>query len=383
MKKTIMLAACEPSGDSLGADLILALRDSLGNDVDFIGIGGPRMAAHGFSSLFPIDELNIMGFVEVLPKIPIVLTRLSEIEALVRVANPDILVTIDSPGFNMRLAGRVSGLGFPIIQYVAPQVWAWWTNRVFRVCDLFDEVLCLLPFEPEFFSRAGLPASFVGHSIVNSPLQSGAADRFREKYLIAPETLILLVLPGSRDSEITHLGPIFGEALEDIWRACPNLRVVVPTLKNKAHMIREVSRSWPTRPILLTEDLEKADAFAAARAAMAASGTVALELAIAGVPMVTAYRVNKWSAHIAKHLLRIPYVNLINLLLNKPMVPEIIQDGLKSEVLAERTLVLLKDDTEYLAQRAALVDAMKMLGEGQWVPAQRAAKEISKYLILG
>lgn len=376
----IFLSVCEPSGDALGAALIKALKASSELELDFIGIGGPLMAAEGFQSLFPIDELALMGLAEVVPKIPHVMARLSEVEALVRVARPDVVVTIDSPGFNTRLAKRVTGLGFPVIQYVAPQVWAWRANRVFGLSEIFDEILCLLPFEPAFFEDAGLKATFVGHSVVSSGLQNGDAAAFRAAHQIAADDPILMCLPGSRRSEIEKLTPIFGEALEDIWREVPNLKVVIPTLENKRALVDDLTRSWPIRPTVILDPTQKRHAFAAARAAMAASGTVALELAMAAVPMVVAYKVNKLSAEIAKRLLRVPYVNLINLLLDRPVVPELIQDGLSAEQLSHAVIPLLTDQAAHEAQKLGLEEAMALLGKDRWQPADRAAEAILQYV---
>lgn len=379
-RPTVMMIAGEPSGDLLGARLIASLREKLGTQPDLVGVGGPAMAAEGLPSLFPMSDLSLMGVFEVLPKAARILARVKEAEILAHVAKPNVLVTIDVPAFNLRVAGRLRGLGIPIVHMVAPQVWAWRSGRAIEIAEAFDHLMALLPFEPPYFEAVGLKTDFIGHPVVESGLAQGDGAAFRARHGIAPEAPVLLVLPGSRGAEVKRLGADFSAAVEAIWRAVPALRIVMPTLPRRRKDIDNLVRRWPVQPIVTDDPGEKTAAFAAGNAAMAASGTVALELAMARVPMVIAYKVSEASARVVRHLLHVPFANLINLILERPVVPELLQEDCTPENLAEAVLPLLTDPSLRAVQMAALDEATAQMGRGGWRPSDRAAEIVLKYL---
>ena len=289
----VYLVAGEASGDMLGARLIAALRAAR-PDLTFAGVGGDRMAEQGFTSLFPMRELALMGFLEVLPNIRRLARRLDETVADIATRRPALVVTIDSPGFTLRVAERARARGFRVLHYVAPQVWAWRPGRVKKIARQVDRILALLPFEAPFFEKAGIPVRFVGHSILESGADRGDAARFRAAHGIAPGERVVLVMPGSRRSEVGRLLPVFGEALRLAAGQVPGLRPVVPLAGPVEAAVRAVAAHWRPAPILLHGVAEKYDAFAAARetggAGLIKSGTSSLEVALAGVPMAVVNR---------------------------------------------------------------------------------------------
>ncbi|HEY0419139.1 MAG TPA: lipid-A-disaccharide synthase, partial [Acetobacteraceae bacterium] len=321
----IYVATGEQSGDVLGARLIAALRAAR-PDLEFAGIGGPRMAEQGVESLFPLRELAVMGLLEVLPRILRLRRLLDDAVADVLARRPAVLVTIDSPGFTLRLLRRVAPSGIRRVHYVAPQAWAWRESRVRHFPGLWDRLLCLLPFEPAFFARHGLEATFVGHPVLESGAGQGDAARFRAAHGVAADARVVVLMPGSRRSEVTRLLPIFGRALSLLAARIPGIVPVVPVASAVAETVRAGAESWPVRPVIVTEIQAKHDAYAAASAALTKSGTSTLELALAGVPMIVAYRVNPLTAAIARRLVKVPYAALVNLLAGREVVPELIQD---------------------------------------------------------
>lgn len=373
----LMLVAGEPSGDALGARLMAALKAEHGGDVSFLGVGGAAMQAEGLRSAFPIEDLSVMGLFEILPRLPLLLRRLKEARALALAARPDALVTIDAPGFNFRLARRLKGAGVPLIHYVAPSVWAWAPGRAARIAGFLDHLLALLPFEPPYFERVGLPVTFVGHPV----LESGAAEvdkgAFRRAAGLGPETPLLAVLPGSRRGEIRrHLSP-FGGALALLQRRFPDLAVVLPTLPGLEAEIAQGVRNWPLTPrIVAAAGAARYEAMAAAEAALAASGTVTLELALARVPAVVAYRVNPLSAILARRLLTTHYVGLVNIIRGAMVMPELLQENCTAPKLAAALEKLLADPASRAAQVAAGEAVAQELGQGGPLPSRRAARAV-------
>ncbi|MBM3555605.1 MAG: lipid-A-disaccharide synthase [Alphaproteobacteria bacterium] len=371
----IMIVAAEPSGDVLGARLLEALRAS-GPAVTAIGVGGPRLAAQGLASLFPYDELAVMGLAEVVPKIPAIFRRIAETEALARNERPDAVITIDSPDFSFRVARRLASAGMPLIHYVAPTVWAWRPDRARKIARYYDRLLALLPFEPPWFERVGLPCDFVGHPVIESGADRGDGMGFRARHDIAGDTPILVVLPGSRRGEIRRLISPFGEAVARLATERPVLRVVIPTLGHLMPELRAATASWAGTPILVEGDREKYDAFAAAQGAIAASGTVALELALAGLPHLVAYRMNPLTYAAVKAVVKVRHANLVNLLLDREVVPEFLQWHCRPERLAEGAARLMFDPGARAAQRAAFAEAIRALGQGGDPPSRRAASAL-------
>ena len=375
----VYLVAGEHSGDVLGARLMAALRQ-LRPEVRFCGVGGPRMIAEGLSSLFPMHELAVMGLMEVLPRIRQLNRRLKETAADVAARHPDILVTIDSPGFTLRLLKQVQGLGIPRVQYVAPQVWAWREHRVKRFPGLWERLLCLLPFEEKFFAGHGLPATFVGHPVLESGADTGDALRFRMAHGLAPDARVVVLMPGSRRSEAPRLLPVYGEALAQLATRLPGLVPVVPAAAAVAETVRRATNRWAAPPIILAELQEKHDAYAAASAALTKSGTSTLELALAGVPMAVTYRVNPLTAMAARRMIRVPHVAMVNLLAGRLVVPELLQEQCNADKLAATLQSLLEDASAADAQRAAFREVMASLSPAGRSPSMAAAEEVLRVL---
>jgi lipid-A-disaccharide synthase len=364
----IYLVAGETSGDALGARLMAALR-ARQQDVSFAGVGGGQMASQGLTSLFPLQDLALMGFLEVLPRLRHLRRRLRETVSDIAARRPDVVVTIDSPGFTLRLLKAIQPMGVRRVHYVAPQAWAWRERRVRHYRGLWDQLLCLLPFEPPFFARHGLPAAFVGHPVLESGADSGDATRFRTARGIDPTARVLTLMPGSRRTEVSRLLPIFGAALQRL----PDIVPVVPVASPVAEAVRAGTRDWQRQPVLVTEPHDKHDAFAASIAALTKSGTATLELAMAGVPMVVTYRVNPLTAAIARRLFTVSYASLVNLLAQREVVPEFIQLACTPDRLAAAVRTLLDDPAAAAAQRTAYGDVLAKLHPPGSNPSDAAA----------
>ena len=372
----VYLIAGEPSGDVLGGRLMQALQSLAGDaDIRFSGVGGPLMSTAGLDSLFPMDELAVMGLSEVLPRLPNILKRIRETEADIRARKPDVIVTIDAPDFCFRVAKRLRGFDVPIVHYVAPSVWAWRPGRARKVARLVNHVMCLLPFEPPYFEKAGVAATFVGHSILESGADIGKGDAFRNRHGIGTDEKILLVLPGSRMGEVSRLIDLFGETVRRTLATTGPCRIVIPTVAGVAAIVRQRTADWDN-VIVLEGDVEKYDAFAAADAALAASGTVSLELAMAGVPSLIAYRLSPLTGFIAKQLIRVKYASIINLILDKPAVPEFLQENCTVERLTPALIALLQSDTERQRQSGDIAVALAALRADDDAPSMAAAKVV-------
>ena len=374
----IYIIAGEASGDVLGARLIAALRKAR-PDVSFAGIGGERMAEQGVSSLFPHRELALMGLLEVLPRIRQLKRRLAETEADILARQPALLVTIDCPGFTLRIAEAVKPHGIRVMHYVAPQVWAWRPGRVKTLRRKIDYLLCLLPFEPAFFEAADIPVRFVGHPVLESGVDQGNAARFRARHGLAATDRPLIIMPGSRRIEATRLLPIFGATLKALLPQNPGLRPVVAVSPIVAPLVREAAGTWPAAPILVEDIADKHDAFAAAAengAGLIKSGTSSLEMAVAGVPHIVAYRVNPITAAIARRLVKVPHASLVNLLCGREVVPECIQEDCTPEKLTSALLPLLQDEAFIAAQRQGFAETLAKLHAPEGAPSEAAAAAV-------
>ncbi len=382
-RRRVMLVAAEPSGDLLGARLMAALRLQTLGEVAFIGLGGPHMAEQGLASLFPMEELTAMGLIEVLPKIPHLAARLRKLTKFALRERPDVLVTIDSPDFNFRLGRRLQGRGIPLVHYVAPSVWAWRPGRARQIARFLDHLMALLPFEPPYFETVGLPCSFVGHPVVESGADRGSGARFRQRHGLASERPLICVLPGSREGEVRRHLPIFAETLKRLAARFPDLAAAVPTVPAVAAEVRAAAEAFAVPAIVVTETVEKYDAMAAATVALAASGTVALELAMVRVPAVIAYRVNPLSAALARRVLKVRYVSLVNLILDRPVMPELLQENCEPEALAREIEKIMVDPTKRTAQNDAARTAMAALGQIGEPPSLRAADVVLRAIAQG
>ncbi|MCB2101782.1 MAG: lipid-A-disaccharide synthase [Rhodobacterales bacterium] len=377
---SVYLIAGEASGDLLGARLMAGLRARLGDGVTFHGIGGEEMTAQGLRSLFPMGELSVMGLAEILPHIPHLLARIRQTVADVEARRPDVLVTIDSPGFCFRVAKRLVGRGIPLVHYVAPTVWAWKPGRARKVAAFLDHLLVLLPFEPPYFQAEGLATTFVGHPVVDGGADRGDGPAFRTRHGIPADAPLLCVLPGSRRGEVLRLLPPFGDTVRRLAADVPGLHVVVPTVDWVADGVAAGVADWPVPVTLVRGVGERFDAFAAADAALAASGTVALELALARVPAVIAYLVKPATAFLLRRLVRVRFVNLVNILLDREAVPECLQERCDPAIMAPLVRGLLTDPAVRAEQMAAADRALDMLGRGGPSPGQRAADAVLEVL---
>ena len=369
----VVLIAGEASGDALGAALIEGLRD-LAPGLIAEGVAGPLMRGRGARTWFPMDELSVMGLAEVLPKYRHLRRRMIEVADRIIADPPGALVTIDAPDFCLRVAARVKAArpDLPVIHYVAPSVWAWRPGRAARLRGKVDRVLALLPFEPPLIEAAGVPCTFVGHPVVTRPAPDPAeAAAYRAARGPGP---LLTVLPGSRRGEVARLAPIFGAALRRLARRRPGLRVVVPAAPATAAMLPAALDGWPGAPEILAPDGPKALAFAASDAALAASGTVSLELAQAGLPAVIGYDVHPVTRVILRRLLRVGTVTLVNLVSGTRAVPELLGRDCRPGPIAEALDAVLSGDPT--GQRAAYALTMARLGAGGEPPGLRAARAV-------
>jgi lipid-A-disaccharide synthase len=369
----VFLVAAEESGDRLGSSLMRELRGALGGRVTFSGVGGGAMAEEGLSTLFPIDQLSIMGFASIPRKLPMILRRIRQTTDGVLAAKPDVLVIIDSPDFTQRVAKRVRARdpSIPIVDYVSPSVWAWRPGRARAISRYVDHLLALLPFEPEVHKRlGGPPCTYVGHPLLEelSTLRPNAAERERRKH-----DGVLVVLPGSRGSEIRHHMQVFGETLSQLRAMGVRFEAVLPTLPHLAGLVRETSAGWPVQPRVVVGEDERRAAFRNARVALAKSGTVTLELALAGVPMATAYRVSAWEAFIARRVIQVPSVILANLVLGENVVPEFLQEDCNAARLAPALRDLFQDGDVRQRQLDAFARLDGIMSTGDRSPSQRAA----------
>lgn len=360
-RRRIFILAGEPSGDMLGGRLMAALDGLAGERFGYVGVGGPRMAERGLHGLFPMDELSLMGFAEVVPHIPGLLRRLSQCQRAIARLRPALVLTIDAPAFSLRLQRRLAGMTVRRVHYVAPQVWAWRPGRAHRLARDLDHLLALLPFEPPFFERYGLACSFVGHPIVEE-MKPGDGPAFRRQRGIGAGVPLLTVLPGSRRSEIEAHLPVLSQALDRLKAETPALQAVVPTLPRIAPAVRAATSGWPIPVLVLEDRVTRFDAYAASQAAIAASGTIALELALARLPFVTIYRTGWATAWLARRMIRVRYANLVNLILDRPAVPELLQEACTPGRIVETVGGLLRDPHRRACQIADLSEASARLG---------------------
>ncbi len=374
----LYIIAGEPSGDVLGGRLMAALRERTGGAIRFAGIGGEHMAAEGLTSLVPLAELAIMGVAEVLPRARRILRYVAETVADIRRLKPAAVVTIDSSGFTWRVAQRLRRQGetIPLIHYVAPMVWAWRGSRARRMARWYDKLLTLLPFEPPYFIAVGLACTYVGHPVVESGADKGDGAGFRRRHGIDPATPVIAMLPGSRRGEVARLLPVFAETLDLLVRRFPDLLALVPTTDTVAEIVTAAAATWPVPALVVRGSTEKFDAFAASNVAIAASGTVAVELALARVPTVVGYRISRLTHALVSRIVKIRYAHLLNLILDRMAVPELLQHDCTPDRLAAEATRLLDDPAAAAEQIAAGQEALKAIGYGGVSPGLRAADEV-------
>jgi len=384
----LVLIAGEHSGDALGAKLMGALDAGRGGRIRYLGVGGPLMAAAGLSSQFPIDEVAVMGPLAILARLPRLLRRIAGTAAAAVAAEPDAVVIIDSPEFTHPIAKRIRRLrpDIPIIDYVSPSVWAWRPGRAQKMRAYVDHVLALLPFEPEAHARlAGPPCTYVGHPLIERLPAIRALDPspLARRLGLSAQAQLLVILPGSRRSEASRLLAPFGQALERLRERGRKFEVAIPVVGSVRRQIEEAVAHWRKPPHLLEGEEDKFRAFRLARAALAASGTVSLELALTGTPMVIAYKVDPVAAPVLRRLIKAPSTVLPNLILGTRAVPEFHQEHCTPVKLANALAPLLDDSDVRRQQLAALARVPEQMRSPRGTPSEAAAEIVLNYAEMG
>lgn len=379
---TVMLVAAEASGDDRGAGLAKALKRRLGDGVRLVGVGGARMAEEGILSPFDIADISILGLWDALLAYPRVLRRVADTAALAAREKPDVVVLIDSWGFTMRVAHALRALDpkLPLIKYVGPQIWATRPGRAKVLARAVDHLLTIHSFDAPLFEAEGLATTFVGNGALSVDFSKADPARLRRDLGIAPDGPVLLVLPGSRNSEIKHVLPPFEDAIMRLKAERPGLEVVIPAAPTVAASVKAQVAGWPHRAHVVEGDEAKYDAMKAATVAMACSGTVTLELALAGCPMVVGYRFDRLTYFILKQLIRTKYVVLFNIAAQRFIAPELIQDECNGPRLA-REIGQRLDDAAFRARQVAdQFDALDRMGRGGPDPSDAAADAVLNLL---
>jgi lipid-A-disaccharide synthase len=371
----LAIIAGEASGNALAQAFIVALRERLGERaLELTGVGGQSLIEQGLVPLFEQADIAVMGFGPVIARLPLLLRRMEDAAKGVVAFAPDLLLTIDAPDFSLRVAKKVRARApaIPIVHWVCPSVWAWRSGRARAMAPHIDRILALLPFEPAALERLHGPKTvYVGHPLIER-LAELRPDADEVAMRASVERASILILPGSRRSEINHLMPVFGEVVAKIAAAAPGVHFVLPAVSHLSGVIREATARWPVRPEIVTGEAAKLAAFRGARAALAASGTVTLELALAQVPTVAAYRGANWEAAIARRLIKLPSVILPNLILGRSVVPEFIQEAATAETLSRHVLALLPDGDPRQQQLDGFREVEAIMREAGASPAANA-----------
>ncbi|MDE0779282.1 MAG: lipid-A-disaccharide synthase [Alphaproteobacteria bacterium] len=366
--------AGEPSGDVIGARLITALRDS--GKLTVSGIGGPEMEAAGIKSLFPYETLAIMGLTEVLPSVPRILRRMRQTARDIAACEPDVIITIDSPGFVFGVIRRLKSRTCPRVHYVAPTIWAWRAGRVKKFRKHFDHLLALFSFEPTLFEQAGFACTFVGHPIAEGAVARGDGVSFRDRHGIKTNERVFCLLPGSRRGEVERIGPIAADVVRRIHTKYPELRIVVPAAANVRVIVEKLCSDWAHRVLVVDGSVERYDAFAASDLALSTSGTVTLELAYAGVPTVVMYRIGRVTGGIVRHMIKVTYASIVNIVADKLIFPEFLQSRCRADLITPA----VEDFLKYPEKARAIGDTARSIaadiaGSGD-KPSVRAARAI-------
>jgi len=381
-KLKVYLIAGEPSGDLLGSRLMRAIRRKTDDNVDFYGLGSDTMEAEGLKSLFDISDLAIMGLVEVIPSIPKVLKHIKNtIDDIINV-KPDVVITIDSWSFCARVHKKLRKLktGIPQIHYVAPQVWAWKKKRARTMYKYIDALMTLLPQEPKYFTPYNLETVFVGHPVIESEALTAKGDDFRNKFSVASNQKVITLLPGSRKTEVSKLLPVFLEAAETLYQQNHNLYFVIPTVKTVSSQVKNIVAQNKIPIKVVETQQERYQAFQASEVAIAASGTVALELAICNIPHVVAYKVSPLTAWIVSKVMKIQFVNLTNIMLGRLIVPELLQEQCNAKIIASKTNELMNKQDLYEREINGFSKVKSTLSKGSQTPSENAADFILEFL---
>ncbi len=381
MVKKFFLIAGEASGDLLGSKLMIEIKSQQNQAVEFIGIGGDLMKKEGLITIFPMEELSVMGFLEVLPHVPKLLRRIRQAAEIIFQEKPDFLITIDSPDFCFRVMKKLKNFhAAKKIHLIAPSVWAYRSGRAKKISKLYDLLLAILPFEPPYFEKVGLKTVFIGHPIVeNIPDLSQKKilnDEFRKKYLIENDDLVISLTPGSRSSEVKRIFPEFIKAINLLVAEKQNLKVIIPLVTKTKEIVTEMAKNLNVKYFLL-EGEEKKSAFFAADFALAKSGTNAVEFSLYNIPLVIAYKINSITHFLLRRMVKIKFANLINLILNEEIIPEMLQKKCEGKQLYKALIKLI--DNKNLAQKQIEKSsaALRMIGFGSTkLPTEKAVEEI-------
>lgn len=378
----IMLVAGEPSGDALGAQLMRSLKEQSGGQVTLIGVGGPEMRREGLQSLYDIASTSVIGLRDAGPALRLIFARIRQASDFAVDQRPAAAVLIDSTDFMRWVAGRIKKRAPDVltIKYVSPQIWASRPGRAKSLRRVFDHILCLFPFEPDFYRVVDLPATFVGNPVVDRAPPQGLGSVFRAKHGIAPDQRVIVMLPGSRSSELRFLWPVFRDAIDLTVTAIGPCRVVVPVVPALAATIAAAVKDWGRDVILVEDHDEKWGAFEAADGALTKTGTITTELALAQTPMVSAYKAGALTAWVARQIMTVKHLNMLNLVLGRTAIPELIQEECTAANLARELTSLIRDPAARAAQASAARDALVKLGLGQPPAAGRAAQEVLRLI---
>lgn len=388
MTKKFFVIAGEASGDVLGAKLIAELK-AQNNGAEFLGVGGRLMKEQGLKSIFPMEELSVMGFLEVLPHIPKLLRRIKQTADKIIETNPDFVITIDSPDFCFRVIKtlkrkNLGSANIKKVHLIAPSVWAYREGRAEKISKLYDLLLAILPFEPPYFEKYGLKTVFIGHPIVeNAPdfsKKSELNESFRKKRNVALDADLLCLMPGSRNGEVTRIFPELIKAANILAQKKSNLKVVIPLVEKTRKLVSEMAKSLKVEYFLIEKE-EKEAAFFASNFAVAKSGTNTVELSLYQIPMIVVYKLNFLTHFLVKRMVKINFANLVNLILNKEIIPEMLQNECKGEKIFVALEKLMSDENEAQRQISESKKALKLMGLGfAQNPSQKAAQEILKIL---
>jgi lipid-A-disaccharide synthase len=378
--KKIFLLAGEASGDALGGKLMGAINALVPGEVAFTGVGGTRMQAQGLTSFFPMSALSLVGFVEIIPHIPKLLGLINKTVREIQTTEPDLVITIDAPAFNKKVVKKLRAQGYTgkIVHYVAPSVWAYKAKRAITMAELFDHIFCLLPFEPKYFTDAGMEATYVGHPVVEEPLQNGDADAFKEKFKLDPDKPTIAILPGSRKGEIKRLLPIFIKTIKPLREQIRDLNIIAISDANHGFAIQQaLDELIGLKSAVTIDPADKAGALAASDIALVKSGTSTLEVAMSGTPMVVTYKVNPLSAYMLRKMIKVDYVTLINIMQKEEVIPELLQERCTPGNLALKIEKLMRDYMAKDIQVEKSHEVLKQLGLNHMpFPSQRAAMKV-------
>ena len=375
MAAIVYIIVGEPSGDILASRMMIALKKRE-PDLSFAGIGGETMRAQGFESLFDISELSVMGFWEVVPRLSLILKRMRQVMADIEMRRPDVVVTVDSWGFVSSILQKLKKrrIKIPVVHYVAPQVWAWKKGRAPKAAKLMDRLMTLWPYEPSYFEKYGLRCDFVGHPVVeNIGRFTDHSAEWKARHRISETCTLLCVLPGSRHSEVKRLIPVFKRVIVRLQAHYPDLFVVIPSVEAIADEVRLAFADMSTPHCIIKGQQERYQAFCDSRFALAASGTVTLELTACGTPHVIAYRFNRWTNWLVKRFVTTPYANLINILASKPVIPEFVLSKCREDLIYDGVLTLMQNQAMMREQVAQAQQCLVQLKPADMMPSEKAA----------